>query len=86
MRQLLEEMCARFEAPDGYSMASVDASQMAEMLDEIVGFQIQVREVKPRLKLSQNRSPEDWTRVKGQFAESPSPGPDLAEWMSRTRR
>lgn len=82
-RAVLDDLCARFEAPGGYSPALVDDAQMAEMLEEIVGFRIEVREVQPKLKLSQNRSPEDWERVWRQFAEAPSPGPELAAWMAR---
>lgn len=85
-RRLLGELCARFEGPGGYTPDLVDEPLMAEMLDEIVGFEIRVRDVRPKLKLSQNRTPEDWERVRDQFAAGPSPGPDLAAWMSRTRR
>lgn len=85
-RRVLDDLCARFEPPGGYSPATVDDIQMREMLDEIVGFRIDVREVRPKLKLSQNRSPEDWGRVRDRFAESPAPGPELAAWMSLTKR
>ena len=81
----LGEMCARFETEGGYSPAWVDPAQMREMLEEIAGFVIAVRSVQPKLKLSQNRSPADWERVRRQFMQAPSPGPELAEWMSRTR-
>lgn len=85
-RALLDDLCARFEAPGGYSPGWVDDAAMREMLDAIVGFRIDVREVHPKLKLSQNRSREDRERVRGRFAESPSPGPELAAWMSKIGR
>jgi transcriptional regulator len=83
---MLDEMCARFEPPGGYTPAVVDDVQMAEMLDEIAGFEIRVREVRPKLKLSQNRTPEDRERVREQFAQAQSPGPELAAWMSRAAK
>ena len=85
-RRLLGELCARFEGAGGYSPDSVDAGQMDAMLREIAGFRIDVRHVRPKLKLSQNRSPEDWERVRKHFAEAPAPGPELAAWMARTQR
>lgn len=85
-RQVVDDLCARFEPPGGYSPAMVDDTLMREMLAEIVGFRIDVREVRPKLKLSQNRSPEDQARVREHFAHAPPPGPDLAAWMSLVKR
>jgi transcriptional regulator len=85
-RALLDELCARFEGDGGYTPDWVDAGEMDGMLEGIVGFRIDVRHVEPKLKLSQNRSAEDWERVRRQFAAAPPPGPALAEWMARTRR
>ncbi|AKU90793.1 hypothetical protein AKJ08_1180 [Vulgatibacter incomptus] len=84
--RLLDDMCARFEAPGGYSLNWVDDARVAAMLREIVGFQIHVQEMQPKLKLSQNRSLEDRSLVQSHFAQAPSPGPELADWMSGTKR
>lgn len=85
-RQVLDDTCARFEAPGGFAPDWVDGPLLEEMMDEIAGFRIDVHEVRPKLKLSQNRSPEDWERVRRRFAEAPSPGPELAEWMAIARK
>ncbi|MBX5483627.1 MAG: FMN-binding negative transcriptional regulator [Myxococcaceae bacterium] len=84
-RQVLDDLCRKFEETDGYSPGWVDDEKMARMLEEIVGFEIRVSDVQPKLKLSQNRTSEDWARVKDRFAASPPPGPDLARWMVQTR-
>jgi len=85
-RRVLDDTCARFEGPGGFSPDWVDAPLLAEMMDEIAGLRIDVREVRPKLKLSQNRSPEDWECVRCRFADAPPPGPELAAWMELARR
>lgn len=81
-RQLLDDLCARFESPGGYSPDWVDAREMTEMLQEIVGFEIRVSRMHAKLKLSQNRTPEERARVRDHLADSPSPGPEVAAWMT----
>lgn len=81
-RRVLDDSCARFEAPGGFALDWVDEPLVAALMDDIVGFRIDVHEVQPKLKLSQNRSPDDWERVRRRFAEAPSPGPELAAWMA----
>lgn len=85
-RRVLDDLCAKLEEPGGYSPAWVEPAQMDEMLREISGFRIRVRDVRAKLKLSQNRSPEDRERVRRQFAQASGPGPELAAFMSRTAR
>jgi len=83
-RRLLDQMCARFEGPDGYSPSCLPPALVDEMLEEIVGFRIQVRDIRPKLKLSQNRSAEDRERVRLRLAEGRAP--DVAAWMNRTQK
>ncbi|HEY0838983.1 MAG TPA: FMN-binding negative transcriptional regulator [Vulgatibacter sp.] len=85
-RLVLDDLCARFEEPGGYSPAAVDPAQMDAMLHAISGFRIRVHDVQAKLKLSQNRSPEDRERVRRHFERGPAPGPGLAAWMARTTR
>lgn len=83
-RHLLERLCARFEAPDGYTLDWTAPELRDEMLEEIVGLRIDVCAIHPKLKLSQNRSPEDRERVRLRLEENPAPGPEVAEWMRWT--
>lgn len=85
-RRVLDDLCAKFEEPEGYSPDTVNPAQMDEMMGAISGFRIRVHDVQAKLKLSQNRSPEDRERVRRHFEEAPAPGPELAGWMSRTTR
>lgn len=83
-RHLLERLCAHFEGPGGYALGWTAPELLDEMLEVIVGLRIDVRAIHSKLKLSQNRSPEDRERVRMRFAEGRAPGPEVAEWMRRT--
>jgi transcriptional regulator len=83
-RGLLDELCARFEAPDGYRPNHIAPELLDKLVAGIVGFEIQVEELEGKLKLSQNRSPADRLRVMHALKERAA-GDDLAvlEWMQR---
>lgn len=84
-RRILDDLCARFEPPGGYSSSWLAPELLEEMVAEVAGFEIRVREVRAKLKLSQNRSPADRERVRSHFSDAPAPGPELAKWMSSSR-
>jgi transcriptional regulator len=56
--------------------------RLAAMVDAIVGFKMRVTRIDAKLKLSQNRSPEDRRRVAaGLAAEGYGEAAATAEWM-----
>ncbi len=58
--KLLARLAAVHEAgPRPWRMNEVPSSDLAEMLDVIVGFAIRVEDLSGKLKLGQNRRPED---------------------------
>jgi transcriptional regulator len=83
-RELLDELCARFEPPDGYRPSHLAPELLDALVAGIVGFEIQVERFEGKLKLSQNRSAEDRSRVM-QALQTRAGGDDHAvlEWMQR---
>ncbi|HEY8431035.1 MAG TPA: FMN-binding negative transcriptional regulator [Sandaracinaceae bacterium] len=81
--RVLEELCARFEPPGGYDPSWIDPALHDQLLDAITGIEIAVERVEVKLKLSQNRDPEDRRRVRDGFAAT---HPALAAWMDRVAR
>jgi transcriptional regulator len=61
---------------------SLPADFVEGLLAAIVGFEISVDSVEAKLKLSQNRPPEDQRQVRDQLAASADPvARDVAAWM-----
>jgi len=54
------------------------------MLREIVGLRIEVRALDARLKLSQNRTPDDRARVRERLGRGSPAEAAVAAWMRRT--
>ena len=66
-----------------WRMESLPANDVDTMLTAIVGFEIAVDRLEGKLKLSQNRSPEDQRRVRERFQASSDPAArDVARWMA----
>jgi len=60
----------------------LDAERLRAMVDAIVGFRIRVKRIDVKLKLSQNRSPEDRRRVAAALeAEGHAEAAATAAWM-----
>jgi len=86
-RHLLDDLCARFEGPDGYRPSQLRPKLLGDMLAEIVAFEIVADRAIGKFKLSQNRSQEDRKGVMEGLAGRAS-GEDLLllEWMRRCPR
>lgn len=84
---LVDELSAFHErdAPDTeqpWRMADLEASFREELLDAIVGFRLVVDRFGAKLKLSQNRSAEDHTRVANALEARGAPDDlAMARWM-----
>jgi transcriptional regulator len=80
LRRLLDDLSAfheEVEAPPGspppWSPAVVEPDVLDKLIKSIVGFTISVDKLIGKLKLSQNRSPEDRARVKRALRERAGP-------------
>lgn len=83
-REVLAASCARFEPEGGYDPSWISRELHDRLLEAIVGIEIAVDRLECKLKLSQNRAPEDRRRVREGFAAA---GHDaLAAWMERVAR
>jgi transcriptional regulator len=82
-RALMWKLCERFEAEGGYRPDWIERPFFEELLDELVGIELVVESSVAKLKLSQNREPEDRARVMAALEAGGNPG--LAGWMRRTR-
>ncbi|MBN9161740.1 MAG: hypothetical protein BGO98_03885 [Myxococcales bacterium 68-20] len=70
--QHLESMAERFErGADRWHPDHLDPTFFEELRRGIVGFAIEVTDVRAKLKLSQNRSPADRNRVEAALGASP---------------
>ncbi len=80
-REILREMCVRFEPDEGgYRLDWIDDGFARELLQAIVGFEVEIESIEAKLKLSQNRSPTDRARVESTMSVN---APDVARWMQR---
>jgi transcriptional regulator len=61
LRAILDDLVVRFDTT-GWNMASLGESLLPK-LNAIAGFEIELNHLEGKWKLSQNRSPEDQTRV-----------------------
>jgi transcriptional regulator len=67
LRQLLDEMIARFDHT-GWRL-EMSAEKLQALVDRVAGFELEIERLEGKWKLSQNRSREDQERV--------------AEWLAR---
>jgi transcriptional regulator len=81
----LRELAATFEAgaPEPWTVESV-AEHAQRILPGLVAFEISVVELDGKLKLNQNRKPEDWAGVVEHLSASSDPA--LAEMVALMRR
>lgn len=72
---LLDELSSTHErgATEPWQMAMLEESFREELLDAIVGFHLSIDRLEAKFKLSQNRSPEDKSRVMRALAERGAP-------------
>jgi transcriptional regulator len=84
-RAVLDLMIHRFEAGrDTPWKLGLDPERLAAMVGAIVGFRIRVKRFDAKLKLSQNRTPEDRRRVaSGLDGEKYDDAEATASWMRR---
>jgi transcriptional regulator len=74
------------EQERGRWRAELEAPARRALLRAIVAFAIDAPELEGKLKLSQNRAPEDRERVRAEHAAAAHPdGPELAALMARLR-
>jgi transcriptional regulator len=87
-RALLDELVRRYEGRRAQSWRLLlDAEPQATMLGAIVGFRLTIERIDAKLKLSQNRSPEDRERVIAALrGESDAEALTTADWMDRYAR
>jgi transcriptional regulator len=84
-RAHLQELVELHErsAAEPWRMESLPADLVENLLTGIVGFEIAVDRLEGKLKLSQNRSPEDQRRVRDRLqASSDQTARDVARWMA----
>jgi len=85
LQDLVDEHERRFEPP--WRFDSLPAALIDGLMRGIVGFEIAVERVEGKLKLSQNRAPEDRSRVRERLAASADPtARDVAAWMDLLAR
>ncbi len=79
---LLDELASTFEPEDGWRPSLLSQAFADSLMDAIVGFEIQVDDMRAKLKLSQNRSAVDRRGVRAGLAERDAPN-DAAvlAWM-----
>jgi transcriptional regulator len=75
LEQLLIDLSTRHEGARDtvWRPSDLDAEFVRQLQREIVGFSIRVESLEAKLKLSQNRSPEDRSRVRAAFERSGDP-------------
>jgi len=85
LRGLVEAHERAFDKP--WRFDSLPAGLVDEMLGALVGFEIAVERLEGKLKLSQNRPPEDQRHVREVLAASTDPlARDVAAWMNLLAR
>jgi len=82
-RAILDALIQRFESHrDAPWQPGLDRDRMDAMVAAIVGFRIRVRRLDAKFKLSQNRSPDDRSRVAAALtAEGYADAVATADWM-----
>jgi len=76
-------MIQRFESSRAAPwQLSLDPARLVAMVGAIIGFRIRVKRIEAKLKLSQNRSPDDQRRVaEGLESEGYAEATATAAWM-----
>lgn len=82
-RGVVWELCRRFEGEGGYRPERADPDLVRSLLDRIVGFELQVERFEAKVKLSQNRDPEDREGVITALEGGDAASVELARWMRR---
>jgi transcriptional regulator len=82
-RAILDVLIHRFESGrDAPWEQGLDRSRMDAMVGAIVGFRMKIKRIDAKFKLSQNRSPDDRTRVASALdGEGYADATATAEWM-----
>jgi len=82
-RAVLDLMIQRFESGRAAPwQLSLDPARLVAMVGAIIGFRIRVKRIEAKLKLSQNRSPDDQRRVaEGLESEGYAEATATAAWM-----
>lgn len=84
LKRLLDDLAAEYEAPGGWSVDTAP-DVVRELLPAIAGFEMVIEHVDAKLKLSQNRAPEDQQRVREMLARADDPeARNVAAWMERS--
>ena len=86
LRASLNDLVAAHEgsAADRWRFDSLPAEYADKLMRAIVGFELAVERLEGKLKLSQNRSPDDRRRVRERLQGSADPmARDVARWMER---
>ncbi len=84
VRRALTDLTAQHEAdaPEPWSPMRADRSYVDLLLDGIVAFTIRIERFETKMKLSQNRSPADRSRVAAALRERRGPGDEaVARFM-----
>jgi transcriptional regulator len=88
-RAIIDLLVQRFESTRAAPWhIGLDAVRLRAMVDAIVGFRIRVKRIDVKLKLSQNRTPDDRARVAAAlgaegYAEALATAAWMREWGSR---
>ena len=87
-RALLDELVQRYEGARARPWRlQLEGEALAAMLGAIVGFRLTIERIEAKLKLSQNRSPDDRERViVGLRGEHEGEATATADWMQRYAR
>ena len=82
-RAVLDLMIQRFESGRAAPwQLGLDPARLSAMVGAIIGFRIRVKRIEAKLKLSQNRSPDDRRRVAdGLEGEGYAEATATAAWM-----
>jgi transcriptional regulator len=81
LRAILDEMVARFEAPLEKPWRGAD-DKIERLLGAIVGFEITIERLEAKMKVGQNRDPDDRAAAAAVLAGRPDEGSRaIAAWM-----
>ena len=79
----LSRLTSLYEGSEGWSINQLSDKKREQLLASIVAFKIEIRRIEGKLKLSQNRSPEDQSSIISKLNELGET--QLAEAMQSTR-
>ena len=79
LREQLDKLTARFESgrPEPWAMSDAPDDYLARQVASVIGIELQVREVRVKRKLSQNRSVKDREGVVAGLSDSSAPSDQL---------